>query len=170
MESPPGGPAAPRRALAAALARLPLLLLAWGALGGGAGLWPWGLAAAAAIAPASLLLLAPRPGRGCVALGLVALLPLFVRDSLSGGWDVARRALAPRCVLRPGMQAIRLERPATPVVIALAYAVTVMPGTLAVEVGRQRLLVHVLDHRRESRPQIAALERRLAAVYRRCTR
>ena len=157
---PPAGGAG----AAAALTRFPALLLAWGALGEGQAFWPWGVGAALAVTLASFRLLAPQRGRLAASARLLRLAPLFLRESLLGGWDVARRALSPKPVLRPRLELVRLERPDTATATALAYLITLMPGTLAVEVHRRRLLVHVIDYQRDNCRAIAALERRLARV------
>lgn len=146
------------------LFRLAALLLAWGALSEGAGFWPWGVGAAAAVALLSQALVPPEAGRLALGLRLVILFPLIFRDSLLSGWDIARRAFRADPDLQPGLELVQLERPDTAVAIALAYATTLMPGSLAVEVNRRRLLVHVVDRRRDDCRAIVALERRLTKL------
>jgi multicomponent Na+:H+ antiporter subunit E len=155
-------PAAPLRSIAVALSvRFPLLLLGWGALSEGEALWPWGTLAAAAMTLVSLRLVPPRPGRLRLAPRLAMLLPEILLESLKGGFDVARRALTPGRPLAPKLELVRLARPDRGVAVTLAYASTLMPGTLAVEVDARRLLVHVIDRKRNDCAAIQHLERRL---------
>lgn len=159
----PPVPSSYRSAIRAVLVRIPLLLLAWGALTEGAG-WVTGLLASAVIAPVSLLLAAPKRGRIRAAAGLLTLFPLFARESLLGGWDVARRALSIRRIVRPRMELVRLAAPSEAVATALAFAITLMPGTLVVELDRRRLLVHAIDRERDDCRSIRDLNRRLSKV------
>jgi multicomponent Na+:H+ antiporter subunit E len=153
----------PRAAVlaAAALVRFITVLLAWGALSGGAGFMPWGILAALLLTWRSLRALPPRRGALRAGLKLIQLMPIIVRESLLGGWDVARRALSLNPELRPRFEVVRLEPTGRPVAITLAYAITLMPGTLAVEVENQRLLVHLIDYRRDDCRAIKEFEQRL---------
>jgi multicomponent Na+:H+ antiporter subunit E len=69
----------------------------------------------------------------------------FLRQSVLGGIDVARRALNPSLPLEPGFIAIDLS-PSTPERRALLVTVvSLLPGTLAARLDGDRLLVHALD-------------------------
>lgn len=168
MASGKGQPAAlppSNRAFSAVALRFPLLVIIWGALSEGEG-WIPGLIASAVLAPASLWLVSPMPNRTQTLWGLFRLIPLFAKESLLGGWDVATRALSVQRTVRPRMELVRLETPGEAVATALAFAVTLMPGTLVVEVDRRRLLVHSIDYERDACASIANLERRLGRIFR----
>ena len=70
--------------------------------------------------------------------------PTFIRDSLLGGIDVARRALSPRMPLSPGWVEVPVRLPDGGRV-ALGAELSLMPGTLAAGVRGDKLLVHLLD-------------------------
>lgn len=96
---------------------------------------------------------------------LVTLLPLLAWDTVHGGIDVARRAFDPRLPIAPALIDIELDAPTEQLQIALAYVMTVMPGTLAVKVTPRGLIVHVLDRRQPNEALAADLARRLRAVF-----
>jgi len=75
---------------------------------------------------------------------LVMHLPSFVAGSVLGGIDVARRALAPNMPIKPGWVEVpaRLSDAGR---VLLGAELSLMPGTLAAGMRRDRLLVHVLD-------------------------
>jgi multicomponent Na+:H+ antiporter subunit E len=75
---------------------------------------------------------------------LVRHFPAFAGNSLIGGLDVARRALAPRMPLSPGWVEVpvRLHDGGR---VAMGAELSLMPGTLAAGVRGDRLLVHLLD-------------------------
>lgn len=98
-------------------------------------------------------------------LGLAQLLPFFLWHSLRGGIDVARRALAPRLRLRPIQVSYRLRLPAGPATILMANLTSLLPGTLSVAVDDYALWVHVLDSSSDVQRDLAALERRVAALF-----
>ncbi len=141
--------------------------LFWIALSEGEAIWSWGVAATLFATVLSLWLVpAPRTGfRSLPALlrGF-GLAPFLIREGLASGWDVARRAFSPGPPLAPTLLEFPLRYPGGPVPIALAYALTAMPGTLAVDLRDGRLFIHVVDRGLPNRERVAELERRLARV------
>ncbi|MCK8786241.1 Na+/H+ antiporter subunit E [Roseomonas sp. NAR14] len=135
-----------RRASVALIGRVPPLLVAWVAMAGAA---PdsllVGLPAVLAAALCSLRLLPPsRPGLR--PLALIGYAPRLLAQSLLGGIDVARRALAPRPVLRPGFVAAPLALPAGNARAAFCAAASLVPGTLpAGDTADGGVLLHALD-------------------------
>jgi multicomponent Na+:H+ antiporter subunit E len=139
-------PAAERLEVAgAALTRAALFFAFWLAISG----WkavdlPVGLAAVAGATWASLALLPPRGAR--IRFGaLVALAASFVRGSVAGGFDVARRALRPQLDLCPGFVTAPLRLPPGNARNAFSALASLMPGTLPVGTDGNSLLVHGLD-------------------------
>jgi multicomponent Na+:H+ antiporter subunit E len=129
----------------AALTRAALFFGFWLAISG----WkaadlPVGLAAIAGATWTSLALLPPQGAR--VRFGaLIALAVSFVRGSVAGGFDVARRALRPDLDLRPGLVTAPLRLPPGNARNAFSALASLMPGTLPVGMDEDSLLVHGLD-------------------------
>jgi multicomponent Na+:H+ antiporter subunit E len=122
--------------------------------------WLVGVAAAGAAVGLSIRLLPPtgRPVRLVTVLGLA---PGFVAASISGGVDVAWRALHPRLPLRPAwlMHGVRL--PPGPPRVSLGGVLSLMPGTLAAGSHDGTLLIHCLDDERPVAAAVAREERRI---------
>ena len=70
----------------------------------------------------------------------------FIAGSLSGGIDVARRALAPTIRLKPGWIEVPLPRGGGGAAPAIGAELSLMPGTLAAGRRGDRLLVHLIDN------------------------
>lgn len=122
---------------------------------------PYGLGAVAVILLLSFALLPPHPRRWRP-LRLVALVPGLVKLTVLGGVDVALRALRPSMPLDPEWVEVPLEGASAETGIALAYLLTMMPGTLAAELNNDCLVLHVLDRGQDS----AGLARELLARLR----
>lgn len=120
---------------------------------------PVGVLLAVALALYSLRLNPPRRRRARPRpLVLLALAPRIAWLSLAGGVDVARRAAARPPDLDPDTVIYPLRPPSRRVAAALAAVLTLVPGSLAVEVSARRLLIHVLDRRRSGIGQYRRLE------------
>jgi multicomponent Na+:H+ antiporter subunit E len=120
-----------------------------------------GVLAAAAATWASLSLLPPARGR--VRLGrLLALLPRFLWQSLVAGFDVARRAFAPRLDLQPGFIDHRTQLPRGTARSAFELIASLMPGSVPSGDGPQHIEFHCLDTRAPVAEQLAAEERAYA--------
>jgi multicomponent Na+:H+ antiporter subunit E len=117
-----------------------------------------GLLASGAAAWVSLKLLPATRGR--VRLGrLLALLPRFLWQSLAAGFDVARRALAPRLDLQPGFVDFATQLPPGSARSAFELIASLMPGSVVSGEGPQHVEFHVLDTRQPVAEQMAAEER-----------
>lgn len=142
--------------------RLLLFAVLWAILTGGrADALPLGALAVPLATLASLRLLPPSPWS---LRGWLRFLPYFLGESLRGGIDVAVRAFHPRRPLAPALLDYPLQLPPGPARVVMADAVSLLPGTLCAELDGAVLRVHVLDHRRRPREQLAALEARVAAL------
>lgn len=124
---------------------------------------PYGLGAVAVILLLSFTLLPPGP-RHWRPLRLLALIPGLVKLTILGGVDVAGRALRPSMPLDPEWVNVPLEGAPAQTGIALAYLLTMMPGTLAAELEDERLVLHVLDRGQNSAGLARELLTRLRAA------
>jgi multicomponent Na+:H+ antiporter subunit E len=105
------------------------------------------------------LKLLPR-ARGGVHLGqLTLMLPRFLWQSLTAGFDVARCAFARRPDLRPGFIEYPTELTPGSARNAFELIASLMPGSLASDEGPRTIEFHVLDLRQPVREQLAAEER-----------
>jgi multicomponent Na+:H+ antiporter subunit E len=125
------------------LHRTVLLGAIWVALTGADG---EGLALGLVAVPAAVWLsVRLMPGRHPPVTWRLALhLPRFMLGSVTGGADVARRALATVPPLRPGWVAPPVDLP-DGARVALGGVLSLMPGTLAAGGEGERLLVHLID-------------------------
>ena len=92
---------------------------------------------------------------------LPAFLGFFLKHMLLGGWDVARRALQPRCPLQPAWHPYSLCSQSPRVRLLLSALVGLLPGTLASRIEGDEMRVHVLDERLPWQATVADLEQRL---------
>lgn len=123
---------------------VPLAGAWWAFSEGRPGSWGVGaptVAVAALVAGATLPLPRARP-RLAAALRLGA---WFVAESVRGGLDVARRALAPSLPLRPALLELRTTLPEGAARVLLADAVSLLPGTVTVDLQGDRVVLHALD-------------------------
>lgn len=94
---------------------------------------------------ATLVSLAMLPPAPWDPVGIVRFVPFFVRHSILGGVDVARRAFSPDLPLDPGFIDIPLHLPDGPTRVMLANTLSLLPGTVSVELHPTHLRMHVLD-------------------------
>jgi multicomponent Na+:H+ antiporter subunit E len=140
-----------------------LLALVWWALAeGDASSWPFALAVVP-LALAASLVLAPRP-LGLRPLGAARFAAFFLRQSLAGGVDVARRAFAPSLPIAPAFARYELRLPPGAARVVLVNAVSLLPGTVSVALRERTLELHVLDTSLPVHETLAALEERVAAA------
>ena len=108
------------------------------------------------------------PARGRVRLGrLLMLLPRFLWQSLVAGFDVARRAFAPRLDLQPGFVEYRTQLPRGTARSAFELIASLMPGSVPSGDGPQHIEFHALDTRQPVAEQLAAEERAYAPALQR---
>ena len=97
--------------------------------------------------------------------GLARFLVHFLVGSVRGGVDVARRVLSPRMRLAPGFLTYRLSLPEGAPRVLLADAISLMPGTLTVDLVGEELHLHALDAGPGLAGELAELERRVGEVF-----
>lgn len=126
-------------------------------------------AAVGAVAVAAALWTLRRTAAASGARPRLARLPrfaaVFVRDSLRGGVDVARRIGSRDMRLQPGFVTLRLALPDEGARVLLAVVVSLMPGTLAARLQADELTLHALDLRLPIEAETRRLEREVARLY-----
>jgi multicomponent Na+:H+ antiporter subunit E len=98
-------------------------------------------------------------------VGAVRLAAFFVRWSVLGGVDVARRALAPGPPVDPVLVDHRLRLPSSAARTLFVASVSLLPGTLSTEVRDEVLRVHLLDRRLRDQGTLAALEEHVGDAF-----
>lgn len=97
-------------------------------------------------------------------LRLLRFFAWFMRESLRGGLDVARRALHPRLPIAPCLVEHRIELPAGLPRTVMMSVLSLLPGTLSADIDHAgRLTVHALTP--EAMAGVAELERHVAHLF-----
>ena len=137
----------------------------WWLLSGGApGSWLVGLPAVALALYA--VRRSARAGRSRLSpVGLLRLLPFFVAESVRGGLDVARRILAPSLRVTPGPASYRVRLQSHEARLLFVNCVSLLPGTVAADLERDRLRLHLLDTGSDPEQELRRLERVVARVF-----
>lgn len=142
------------------------LLLAglwWVIAGGEPGSWLIGVPAVVVATWASVALRGRSTRRWSIT-GVARLAWFFVVESLRGGVDVARRALSQPLDVKPTWATHRVSLPAGVPRLLLCSAVGLLPGTLAVSLNGDELLVHSLSGSASVSREVEALERCIDAA------
>jgi multicomponent Na+:H+ antiporter subunit E len=96
---------------------------------------------------------------------LVGFVPYFLRRSVLAGVDVAWRALAPSGSVRPGFITLSLQLDSSQARMFYARVISLLPGTVAVRLEHDQLLVHALDVESPVEATLRELEARVAALF-----
>lgn len=96
--------------------------------------------------------------------GIVRFLPFFLWQSLVGAVDVALRALRPNLPLDPDILEYEFRLPESPARVFMADAVSLLPGTLSVEIEGDCLRVHALSGP-EAFETLRELESKTASLF-----
>lgn len=155
--------------LAAALVGIPattalLAGLWWLIAQGRSDAWLVGLPAVALAALASARL----GGGGLAGLSLAGLpgfIGLFLRESLAGGLDVARRTLGRRLRIQPGFGRYRTRLRDPRARVLFVNCISLLPGTLAADLEGEHIELHLLDSRDDPAPQLQLLEQAVARLF-----
>ncbi len=97
--------------------------------------------------------------------GIAGFVPFFLWRSLYGGVDVARRALHPRLPISPLLFDYRWRLPPGLPRVFMANTVSLLPGTLSAELGKEYLRVHVLDQSGGFISELSVVEERVARLF-----
>ena len=105
------------------------------------------------------------PGVSLSASGIVRFLPFYLWHSLHGGVDVARRALHPKLPISPVICDYYWRLPSGLPQVFMANIVSLLPGTLSVELDDEYLRIHVLDESIIIDSELEVLEKKVAGVF-----
>jgi multicomponent Na+:H+ antiporter subunit E len=89
----------------------------------------------------------------------------FLRTSIAGGVDVARRALSPSMSLKPGFVRFTTSLPHGAVLTFFMAVISLLPGTLSVRLQGRLLTVHVLDTRLPIQASLSDLQDHVTRVF-----
>ncbi len=149
--------------LRAWLIRLVLFSLVWWILTDGAiDSWSVGIPVVLIATLTSVMLMPPLSWS---LRGMLFFIPYFLWHSIRGGVDVARRALHPQLPIAPRLLDYRFRLPVGLPRVFMADIVSLLPGTLSVELGDEFLRVHVLDETSAIKEELNMLENRLADIF-----
>ena len=109
--------------------------------------------------------LAPPTIRACSVRGTLGFIPYFLRESLRGGWNVARATLSPYMQLSPVFIDYRISLDNDGARVFFTNCVSLLPGTLAARLDGCDLRVHVLDDRSDPLRELEELEMRIASIF-----
>ncbi len=138
-----------------------LLALLWLGLAEGEGWWFGGPAILAVVL--MTLHLSPVRAQPLHPLGLLRFVAYFISQSLYGGLDVAGRALHPRLPLLIEKRQIAVQLPDGPARTVLVGTISLLPGTLAVDLEDDLLTVHGIAG--DPMANIRRLEKRVADLF-----
>jgi multicomponent Na+:H+ antiporter subunit E len=97
--------------------------------------------------------------------GLVIFITLFLRESVRGGIDVARRTLGPGLRIEPGFHRYRLHISHPAARVLLINCIGLLPGTLAADLDGDHAELHLLDTGANPDPQLLQLEQAVARLF-----
>jgi multicomponent Na+:H+ antiporter subunit E len=145
----------------AALLRALVLAASWWIVSEGAAALTFAIASVALALLASLALPTGRPPHWRP-LALLRLAGLFVIESIHGGLDISRRALAPRLPISPDVIAYAARLPEGPARNFFLGTISLMPGTLCVGAENGELKIHLLAKRSLIDAELDRVERAIA--------
>jgi len=105
------------------------------------------------------------PGASWSLPGILRFVPFFLWHSLRGGVDVAGRALHPRLPISPVLLKHQWRLPTGLSRVFMANTVSLLPGTLSVELDEEFLHVHILDQTGAFASELTVIEARVARMF-----
>ena len=147
------------------ISRIAILAFTWWVLAKGVyDSWQVGIPAILAAIYVDSRLFRPQTNRWSLG-GVFVLALFFLKLSITSGIDVVRRTYHPRLPLNPAMVEYPLRLTSAAARNLFVCTVSLLPGTLSVELGAHSLVVHVLDVKRPFRQELKLIEDRVAAVF-----
>ncbi len=92
-------------------------------------------------------------------------LPIFIFEMVKANIDVAKRVLNPSLLINPSMVEVETDLKGE-----IANSITLTPGTLTVDIGEDRLLVHWIDKKADEPERIreeisGKFEKRIGGIF-----
>jgi multicomponent Na+:H+ antiporter subunit E len=149
----------------------PVLAVLWFALSDGAASGVWFGLFAVVLALGAAHITRPTVHRDGAAaprlrwLAIPRFAAFFLGQSLLAGVDVARRTLSPSLPLDPAMRDVHLQLPPGPARVLLVATLSLLPGSLGVDLHDQQLTLHVLDQRTDIEREVREAERQVGALF-----
>jgi multicomponent Na+:H+ antiporter subunit E len=141
------------------------LALVWLGLNG-PDLASWLIGAPAILAASTLVVRFPRHRPFDLRwAGLVGFAPFFFRQSVLGGWDVARRVVESRLRIDPGYVDYETILPEGPARHFFMGVINLLPGTLTTDVEGDRIVVHAIDVEADTESALRELEAQVARIF-----
>ncbi len=147
----------------------PLLLGLWWVMSDGApDGWSFGVVAVA-LSLSALHVATPQDARDAQDSLRWAALPafawFFLGRSLLAGIDVARRTLSPAMPLSPSIMRFPTALPPGRARVFLVATLSLLPGTLGVDLDENHVTLHVLDARTDVQGDVRVAERYIAPLF-----
>jgi multicomponent Na+:H+ antiporter subunit E len=136
----------------------------WVLAGPTAGAWWVGILAVGAGVLLHTALGGRQPGRLRLT-AIPAFVPWFIWEAVRGGFDVARRSMAPSLPLAPGFLRYRIRLRDGPARVFFVNCISLLPGTFSADLEGDVLRVHVLAEAESGPSRLAALERRVGRLF-----
>lgn len=92
--------------------------------------------------------------------------PWLLREIFRSGLDVTRRVLSPSLPISPTLVRFRPSQETDMGLVTHANSITLTPGTISVEVGREEFLVHALTREGAAGLAGSEMDRRVADLER----
>ncbi|MGC9322074.1 MAG: Na+/H+ antiporter subunit E [Kosmotogaceae bacterium] len=97
-------------------------------------------------------------------------LPIFILEMVKANVDVAKRVLNPSLPINPSMVEVETNLKGDISKLTLANSITLTPGTLTVDIGEDRLLVHWIDKKADEPEKIreeisGKFEKRIGGIF-----
>ncbi len=137
-------------------------LIWWILVDGELSSWPVGVPVVIIATLVSIMLLPPTSGS---LKGLIRFVPFFLWHSLRGGVDVLRRVMHPQLLISPKIYDYRWRLQTDLSRVLMVNVVSLLPGTLSVDLDDEYLRIHVLDQTGDFASELAVIEVRVAELF-----
>lgn len=145
------------------LFRTMLIAFLWWSISDGVNAsWMVGIPAGVIALYVSFLLLPPNSFNG---FALLKFIPFFIKHSLSGGIDVARRAFRPSLPLNPDMITFETTLSSGLPRFFMLCVINLLPGTLTTIYEANHLQIHILDKQSNFMQELKTIESHVAAIF-----
>jgi multicomponent Na+:H+ antiporter subunit E len=112
------------------------------------------------------LALTDRPHSHLNKLAMIPFVGFFAKASVRGGIDVAMRAFHPLLPINPDLVEYPLKLANPSARILMTNIISLLPGTLGVELQDDKITVHVLDNNQAVWSELQAVESIIEALFR----